>query len=581
MAINTSSYTTLTTSVLIGDVTNTPVQGSDPVLTMANGSPVSAALELQSTAGALLLPRLTTAQMNALNPTNGMIIYNSDTNKTTTYENGAWGNVDGGGAPTTATYILKSANAALPNAQSLGALTTGVMINTVAAGIGTVSATSHLFDGGAGANFFLGTNSGAINGGVHNLGVGYNALNAVNGGNANTGVGYGVLAATDVGPNNSAFGYLALNANTSGADNCAFGYLSLTGNLAGGDNCAFGFGALQDNTSGNYNCAFGHQALNVATTVSGQSAFGYQALTDSTTGTNNCAFGWQALAANTTGNNGCAFGYQALNNNLGGIDNTAMGYQAMLNNQTGGGGVAFGYQALAANTTQNDNCAIGFQALSIATGAVGTVAVGSGAANSQLAYVDCTFVGNDADANANNLSNATAIGSGATVSVSNALVLGSGANVGIGTSSPANALHMVGTFQQKGITSGWTGTDIIQGQTNLQTTDNTLTTILTVPIPTANDTSVTVTATVSAIQSDGSHAGYSTPSTATAFYNGTTSASAGTLPTISTAFTAGLAIAAAWSVSGNNLLLRVTGVAATNINWVCKYEYFAVSTSIV
>jgi len=51
---------------------------------------VSALLDLTSTTGALLLTRMTTAQRNALTAVNGMIIYNSDTNKIEGYENAAW-----------------------------------------------------------------------------------------------------------------------------------------------------------------------------------------------------------------------------------------------------------------------------------------------------------------------------------------------------------------------------------------------------------------------------------------------------------------------------------------------------------
>lgn len=53
----------------------------------------SAILELDSTTGALLLPRMTTAQEGALTATNGMMIYNTSTNKVRVYEGGAWANV--------------------------------------------------------------------------------------------------------------------------------------------------------------------------------------------------------------------------------------------------------------------------------------------------------------------------------------------------------------------------------------------------------------------------------------------------------------------------------------------------------
>lgn len=53
----------------------------------------SAALDVTSTTGALLLPRMTTTQRNSLTAVNGMLIYNTTDNKFQGYENGAWANL--------------------------------------------------------------------------------------------------------------------------------------------------------------------------------------------------------------------------------------------------------------------------------------------------------------------------------------------------------------------------------------------------------------------------------------------------------------------------------------------------------
>lgn len=49
--------------------------------------------ELLSKTGSLTLSRLTTAERNALTAANGMLIYNTSTNKFQGYENGAWVNL--------------------------------------------------------------------------------------------------------------------------------------------------------------------------------------------------------------------------------------------------------------------------------------------------------------------------------------------------------------------------------------------------------------------------------------------------------------------------------------------------------
>ena len=48
------------------------------------------ALDINSTTGALIVPRMTTTQRNALTAVNGMIIYNTTTNQFNFYENGTW-----------------------------------------------------------------------------------------------------------------------------------------------------------------------------------------------------------------------------------------------------------------------------------------------------------------------------------------------------------------------------------------------------------------------------------------------------------------------------------------------------------
>lgn len=115
MSLNTYSPGGFTTSLLIADLFAEPGASSDSIqqMTKVNGVTVAAALELKTTSGAFLLPRLTTAQQNALTPViDGMMIYNTDNAVVTAYENGSWVPVGSGGSGSI-TSITQGANIVL------------------------------------------------------------------------------------------------------------------------------------------------------------------------------------------------------------------------------------------------------------------------------------------------------------------------------------------------------------------------------------------------------------------------------------------------------------------------------------
>jgi len=113
MALNLKSPTTFT-GLFVGETVQVSGGSSDgiPTPTKVGGLPVSALVEFQSTHGALLIPRMTTAEKNALNNSvsavsNGMMVYDTDLEAFSFYENGAWvvlgtgsGDVIGPGAST-------------------------------------------------------------------------------------------------------------------------------------------------------------------------------------------------------------------------------------------------------------------------------------------------------------------------------------------------------------------------------------------------------------------------------------------------------------------------------------------------
>jgi len=150
------------------------------------------------------------------------------------------------------------------------------------------------------------------------------------------------------------------------------------------------------------------------------------------TGVSNTFIGERSGIANISGDFNTFFGRLSGANGVSGSSNTYVGYASGLNN-TGLNNVIVGAFA-AQNTSGNSNTFIGER-----SGSTNTL----GARN--------VLLGDNADVTGNNLTNATAIGSRAEVGASNSLVLGSingvngatsSVNVGIGTTTPARALHV-------------------------------------------------------------------------------------------------------------------------------------------
>jgi hypothetical protein len=140
-----------------------------------------------------------------------------------------------------------------------------------------------------------------------------------------------------------------------------------------------------------------------------------------TTGYGNTGVGGQALGADAAGINNTAAGQAALPSNTSGTDNVAMGVDALQSNTQGNYNTGTGVIALANNTTGSYNTGVGY--------------------------------GAGPDSFHPNLVNATAIGANAVVSESNALVLGgigtNAVNVGIGMTTPAYPLHVMGTIRSE------------------------------------------------------------------------------------------------------------------------------------
>ncbi|CAN5662727.1 hypothetical protein BH11BAC3_BH11BAC3_20870 [soil metagenome] len=239
---------------------------------------------------------------------------------------------------------------------------------------------------------------------------------------------YALNGATGI--QNTAVGYYSLNANT-GNFNTSVGNFALTTNTSGSVNTALGHEALRDNTTGGYNTALGAGAMKKSTSGGANTAVGANALGEILTGQTNTAVGDGAIRRLTTGSSNTGVGEQALFFNISGDNNTSIGLNSLL------------------GTTASNNVGIGYSAGSINTTGTSNIFIGE---NSQPTTVALT--------------NATAIGSKATVAQSNSMVLGSingingavsNTNVGIGTTIPGSSLDVKGTLRLSGATSGYVG----------------------------------------------------------------------------------------------------------------------------
>ncbi len=234
-ATNASSYS----GILIADLgigaTSVPAYGNDniPQPTQVGGNNVSACLEIQSTDGAFLLPRMTTVQRDAIAvPSNGMMIYNTTTNTINAYENGAWG-AGGGGDVSGPGGSTNDALAVFDGVTGTLIQNTSVLLNPITSifsavgGIinaaGSAATPTYSFTGDTNTGIYQsGADEIAISGGGHPVAFFQGATTNVNSltfFSANTGLGPFIVAAGEAN--------VSLNLATSGT-----GFFSFLTNLA-------------------------------------------------------------------------------------------------------------------------------------------------------------------------------------------------------------------------------------------------------------------------------------------------------------------------------------------------------------
>ena len=257
-------------------------------------------------------------------------------------------------------------------------------------------------------------------------------------GNAGMVDGTNFIGTTDAQPlnfvanniNSGRIDVVALSGQTSFGYGSAVSTLKNTSNFYGTKNTSIGYQTLYNTVYGKENTAIGYQALYNNNTASGSTAIGYQAMynaynisTASAYSTSNTAVGYQALLGSST----------PANNS--GISNTAIGHYAERSNSSGSNNTGIGDLSLYYNTTGQSNTAIGYNTLSSIT---------TGSSNTAIGY--------NADVT-NNVSNATAIGNGATTSTDNTIQLGNSNVTTVNASGTINASEDMSLKHLKGTTA--------------------------------------------------------------------------------------------------------------------------------
>ncbi len=374
----------------------------------------SAMLDIKSSHGGLLIPRLTTAERtNINNPAPGLVVYDKETKSFWFYTGSDWMEVLSGFVSalsdndadtrieveqttdedkirftTGGTEYLKMAGGRMEVINTGGSVFLGegagknddlTQKGNVAIGRATLEHTIN-----TGSLVAIGDSALYQNQSFGNTAIGSRALKSNLDGVQNTAMGINALYSNTTGYLNAAYGSLSLLNNQGGNENAAYGASSLFSNTSGSNNSAIGRGALFSNTEGMTNTAVGSKALFSNTDRShlvavGDSALYHNGLNTSADwhGTNNTAIGSKALFNNTIGNDNTVTGYLVMYENDSGYRNSAFGKEALYSNLSGQHNNVFGNRAMYLNTEGSYNVAMGSSALYNNTSGTSNTAFGN------------------------------------------------------------------------------------------------------------------------------------------------------------------------------------------------------------
>jgi len=288
----------------------------------------------------------------------------------------------------------------------------------------------------------IGSNSGPLN----TLVIG-NASLASNNTIANSIIiGKNAMSSSGVNSADSfAIGLGALNSNDA-TSNFGIGVAAGYSTTLGGENFFIGNNAGYDCVEGSGNVAIGPAVLQNINNGTENTGIGYSCLFSSVDTNFNTAVGSASLQNTSSGSENTAIGYASLATNLTGAGNVALGYNAglyrgtaSLSRTTGTGGIYIGYQARASANAMTDEIVIGRNAVGLGSN---TAVIGATAQSSATIYGVMNLPGG--------LSASGGITFNSNIQINNKAILGSAA---LGAATPG-CIEFDGNVVYAGTTAG-------------------------------------------------------------------------------------------------------------------------------
>jgi hypothetical protein len=385
----------------------------------------------------ILIPRLTLSEKNNISsPAIGLLIYQTDGDHGFYFYDGNWKQLfftgSSGSNTSTPTFLYGTENILLDGTTSPNV---GSMERSVGLGYLTLN---------------------NVTTGNKNVAIGSRSMKDNTTGYMNVGIGWNSLTKNTTGGRNVAIGGSeALDANTTGSNNVAIGDRSMTYNVSGQSNVAIGSNSLLNNNSGNYNTMVGVEAGSSIRTENGNTGndnvgLGYRALQLNYSGDKNVAIGWDALRR-TKGSGNIGLGYKAGWYNVDGNNNTFVGKNAGIGSSNAtnlSNATALGNNAIvdASNKIQlgDSNITNVETSGSITAGAI-TIPNTDGSAN-QILKTDgsgtLSWTTPSAGISGSGTANMIPKFNGSSTTLVNSSIYDDGINIGIGTTSPAELLHL-------------------------------------------------------------------------------------------------------------------------------------------